>query len=49
MVGFAPAEAPREDKDVATGIVRTMVPALVVIVIRFWSGAEVFRAEVCRV
>lgn len=46
MVGFALAEAPRDDKDVATGIVRTIVPVLVVMAFKFWTGAEVFRAEV---
>lgn len=47
VVGFPPAEAPSDDKDVATGIVRTMVPALVGMVVRLWSVAEVFKAEFC--
>lgn len=49
MVGFPLAEAPRDDKDVATGIVRTIVLALVVMVLRLWSGAEVFKVEFCKV
>lgn len=49
-MGFPLAEAPRDDKDVATGIVRTIVLALVVMVLRLWSGAEVFKVELfCKV
>lgn len=45
-VGFPPAEAPSA-RDVATGMVRTMVPAPVVMVPRFWMVAGVFTAEAC--
>ena len=44
-MGFPLAEAPR-DREVATGMVRTMVPAPVVMALRFWIGVGVFTAEV---
>lgn len=44
-VGFPLAEAPR-DKEVATGMVRTIVPVPVVMALRLWRGAGVFTAEV---
>lgn len=44
-VGFPLAEAPT-DKEVATGMVRTIVPVPVVMALRFWSGVGVFTAEV---
>lgn len=49
VVGFPLAEAPREDKEVATGIVRTIVLPLVVMALRLWRGAGVFKAEFCTV
>lgn len=46
-MGFPLPEAPRDDKDVATGMVRTIVPVPVVMALRLWIGAGVFPAEVC--
>lgn len=48
MVGFPLAEAPREDKEVATGIVRTIVLPLVVLAVRLWRGAGAFKVEFCK-
>lgn len=45
-MGFPLAAAPT-DKEVATGMVRTMVPVPVVMALRFWMGVGVFTAEVC--
>lgn len=50
VVGFPAGEVPRDDRVVATGMVRTIVPVLVVIIeLIFWTGAEVFRAELWKV